>query len=198
MAVRLTKGKKVSLTKEGIKKFIIGLGWELLKDGKVDLDAVAFLCKDKHGKPWCPKDDYFVFYGNTEPESLQGGIIHTGDNRSGGTGDSDDEQIIIDFDKINALAPDITEVSIIVTIYDAAKKKHTFGLLKKAYLKIYKENGEEIIFYDLDETFPTARSVQVGSFDKDVTTGDWSFTAVGLGFEQELDAICSKYGIETE
>lgn len=198
MTVRLTKGKKVSLTKEGVKKFIVGLGWELLRDSKVDLDAVAFLCKDKNGAPWCPKDEYFVFYGNKEPASLNGGIIHTGDNRTGGTGDSDDEQIIIDFDKINALAPDITEVSIIATIYEAAKKNHTFGLLKKAYLKIYKEDGEEVIFYDLDESFPKARSVQVGSFDKDAASGDWSFTAVGLGFEQELGDICDKYGIETE
>lgn len=194
MAISLSKGQKISLTKDhGIKKIIIGLGWEVCSE-PLDLDAIAFLCKDKAGASFCPKDEFFVFFGNLK--TLDGGVEHTGDNRKGGTGDADDEQILVDFTKINTLAPDITELSILVTIYEAAKKNQTFGQLKKAYMKIYKEDGTVIASYDLDQSFPDSRSVQIGSFDKDVSTGEWNFTAIGVGFAQELADICGKYGID--
>lgn len=63
--VSLVKGQKVDLTKgnAGLKKILVGLGWDTNKyDGDdFDLDASAFLL-DKNGKVTTDKD--FVFFNN--------------------------------------------------------------------------------------------------------------------------------------
>ena len=87
MAVSLSKGQKVDLTKTnpGLKKIVIGLGWDTNKyDGgqDFDLDASAFVV-GATGKVKDEKD--FVFYNN--PKGAQGAVVHTGDNRSGGSHD---------------------------------------------------------------------------------------------------------------
>ena len=66
MAVNLSKGQKVDLTKgnPGLSRLIIGLGWDTNKyDGGADfdLDAAAFLL-GASGK--VASDSDFVFYGN--------------------------------------------------------------------------------------------------------------------------------------
>ena len=65
MAVNLSKGQKVDLTKTnpGLTKIFAGLGWDTNKyDGgsDFDLDTAAFLLVDS-GKVGSDKD--FVFYG---------------------------------------------------------------------------------------------------------------------------------------
>ena len=89
MAVRLTKGGRVDLTKgTGLKEAMIGLGWDTNKyDGAADfdLDASAFLL-GANGK--VRKDEDFIFYGNLQ--SLDGGVTHTGDSLSGGSGGDDE------------------------------------------------------------------------------------------------------------
>lgn len=190
--INLSKGQKLSLTKDtGTKKFIIGLGWEISAQ-PLDLDAVAFLTKNDGSTVTIPSESYFLFYN--QKDATGGALVHSGDNRKGGSGDC--EQIIVDFDKINSLDPSVNELSIFVTIFDAIKLKQNFGHLTSAYLRIYKEDGTEVANYDLDAQFPTALSVQIGSFDKDQSTGNWNFTAIGAGFDKELLDICKKYGLD--
>ena len=90
MAVSLTKGQKVDLTKgnPGLSKLLIGLGWDVNRyDGgsAFDLDAAAFLL-DGSGK--VSSDADFVFYGNLRHAS--GGVEHMGDNLTG-EGEGDDK-----------------------------------------------------------------------------------------------------------
>jgi len=71
MAVSLTKGQKVDLTKgnPGLSKLLIGLGWDVNKyDGgsAFDLDAAAFLLS---GAGKVSGDGDFVFYGNLKHAS---------------------------------------------------------------------------------------------------------------------------------
>ena len=66
MAINLTKGQKVSLTKDNpsLSKIVVGLGWDINAfDSGVafDLDAAAFLV-DQNGK--CPTEKEFIFYKN--------------------------------------------------------------------------------------------------------------------------------------
>ena len=66
MGVNLTKGQKVSLTKNnpGLKKLVVGLGWDVNSfdtGGDFDLDAAAFLLTD-NGK--VSRQEDFVFFGN--------------------------------------------------------------------------------------------------------------------------------------
>ena len=96
--VSLSKGQKISLTKEkpGVKNFLVGLGWDVnaFDGADFDLDASAFLL-GSNGK--CPTDKEFIFYGNQKHPS--GAVESMGDNRTG-AGDGDDEQILIDLSKI--------------------------------------------------------------------------------------------------
>lgn len=193
LSVSLSKGQKISLTKDtGIKKIAVALGWEVSSE-PLDLDAVAFALSSRTGKPLCPKEEDFIFYGNKT--AMNNSIIHTGDNRTGGDGDC--EKILVDFEKIKSVDPSVDELAFYVTIFEAAKKNQTFGKLKNAYIKIYKEDNTVFADYDLDQAFPDARSVHIGSFTKDAA-GDWHFTAIGNAVKEELSGVCAKYGIDAE
>jgi len=92
MAVSLTKGQKVDLTKgnPGLNNLLVGLGWDINKfDGgsDFDLDTAAFML-GADGKTASDAD--FVFYGNLKHAS--GGVEHLGDNLTG-EGEGDDEEI---------------------------------------------------------------------------------------------------------
>ena len=101
MAVNLSKGGKVDLTKKkpGLKHLIIGLGWDINKydgGGEFDLDAAAFML-DASGKAASEAD--FVFYNN--PKHVSGSVVHSGDNRTG-AGEGDDEVINVDLSLVPA------------------------------------------------------------------------------------------------
>ena len=123
MPVCLSKGQKVSLTKDnpGLQKVIVGLGWDVNRydtGGDFDLDASVFMLTDS-GK--VSRQEEFVFYGN--PKDPSGAVQHMGDNRTG-AGEGDDEQIMIDLTKV---PENITKIAITVTIYDAESRRQNFG-----------------------------------------------------------------------
>ena len=90
MAVNLSKGQKVDLTKTnpGLSKLLVGLGWDVNKyDGGFDFDLdVSVFLLDANGKVTSDAD--FVFYGNLKHAS--GSVEHRGDNRTG-AGEGDDK-----------------------------------------------------------------------------------------------------------
>lgn len=92
MAINLSKGGRVSLSKEvpGLSKILVGLGWDANSSdtgAEFDLDASAFLL-GASGK--VENDRNFVFYNNLT--SAEGSVVHMGDNRTG-AGEGDDEVI---------------------------------------------------------------------------------------------------------
>ena len=154
MAISLSKGQKIDLTKDNnLQKAIIGLGWDTNRyDGgyDFDLDASAFLVT-AGGKT--VNDHDFIFYNNLQHPS--GGVIHTGDNRTG-DGDGDDEQILIEFGKIPA---DIDKVAITVTIHDAETRSQNFGQVSNAFVRVVNEaSGVELMRYDLTEEYSIENS----------------------------------------
>ena len=138
MAISLQKGGNVNLSKEapGLKKIVIGLGWDpRATDGAAfDLDGSAFLLKTD-GKARSDAD--FIFYNNLK--SVDGSIVHAGDNTTGG-GDGDDEKIAVDLANVPA---DIDKISVAVTIHDAENRKQNFGMVSKAYIRCL--NGDNDI-----------------------------------------------------
>ena len=188
MAVNLTKGQKVDLTKgnPGLSKIVVGLGWDTNKyDGgsDFDLDASAFLC-GADGK--VHSDGNFIFYGNMKAP----GIEHMGDNRTG-AGDGDDEVINV---QLSQLAADVEKVAITVTIYDADKRNQNFGQVSDSYIHIMDAaSGKELIRYDLGEDFSVETAIVVAELYKH--NGEWKFNAVGSGFAGGLAALCGNYGI---
>ena len=91
MAISLNKGGNLSLSKTdpGLKKLLIGLGWDerATSGAEFDLDASVFLLTTS-GK--VRGDHDFIFYNQLK--SADGAVEHTGDNRSG-AGDGDDEAV---------------------------------------------------------------------------------------------------------
>ena len=82
MAVSLSKGGNVSLTKEapGLTEVTVGLGWDVrtTTGTDFDLDASA-IAVNTQGKVY--SDAHFVFFNNKQtPDNT---IVHTGDNRTG-------------------------------------------------------------------------------------------------------------------
>ena len=193
MGINLTKGQKVSLTKEnpGLQNVVVGLGWDVnaFDTGTAyDLDAAAFLLTDT-GKVF--RQDDFIFYGNLKHYS--GAVEHLGDNLTG-AGEGDDEQIKI---ALNLVPENIVRIAFTVTIYDAETRRQNFGQVNNAFIRIYNEaTGEEMLRYDLGEDFSIETAAVFGELYKN--NGEWKFNAIGSGFQGGLAALCANYGIETE
>ncbi len=190
MAISLTKGQKVDLTKgnPGLEKVIIGLGWDTNKyDGGADfdLDAAAFLL-GANGK--VQSDEDFVFYGNLKHKS--GSVEHTGDNLTG-AGDGDDEVIKVDLSKV---PQNVDKIDFTVTIYDADVRRQNFGQVSNAYIHILDAaTGNEVLRFDLGEEFSIETAVVVGELYR--YNGEWKFNAIGSGFSGGLRALCLNYGV---
>lgn len=191
MTIVLSKGQRVDLTKTnpGLTKAIIGLGWDTNKysgGGDFDLDASAFLA-GSNGKVVNELD--FVFYNNLK--SPDGGVEHTGDNRTG-EGDGDDEQIVINFPKLSG---HIERIGIAVTIHEADARNQNFGQVSNAFVRVVNpETNEEILRYDLGEDFSIETAVVVCELYKH--QGEWKFNAIGSGFSGGLAALCRNYGLD--
>jgi len=191
MPINLSKGQKVSLTKDnpGLKNVLVGLGWDVNAfdtGGDFDLDASAFML-GASGKVNQQED--FIFYGNKTHAS--GSITHMGDNRTG-EGEGDDEQIKIDLSKVPA---NVQKIAFTATIYDADARRQNFGQVSNAYIRICDENnGKELMRYDLGEDFSIETAVVFGELYKN--GNEWKFNAIGSGFQGGLEALCNNYGIE--
>ncbi|MEC2057011.1 TerD family protein [Peribacillus psychrosaccharolyticus] len=190
MAISLSKGQKVDLTKSnpGLKNLVVGLGWDTNKyDGgnDFDLDSSVFLL-NASGKVASEKD--FVFFNN-----LQGGngsVVHTGDNLTG-AGDGDDEQIKIDLSKVPA---EVEKIAFTITIHDADARSQNFGQVSNAFVRVVNEqSNEELIRYDLGEDFSIETAVVVAELYRH--GGEWKFNAIGSGYQGGLASLVNDYGL---
>jgi len=190
MAVSLTKGQKVDLTKgnPNLKKVLVGLGWDTNKyDGgyDFDLDAAAFLIGES-GKVHSDLD--FIFYNNLKGGN--GSVEHMGDNLTG-EGEGDDEQVKVDLAKVPA---NIHKIAFTVTIHEADQRGQNFGQVSNAFIRIVNdETGQELIRYDLGEDFSVETAVVVGELYR--YGAEWKFSAIGSGFKGGLHALCKNFGV---
>jgi len=192
MAISLSKGQKVDLTKTnpGLTKVIVGLGWDTNKyDGgkDFDLDASVFLA-NAAGKVGSDSD--FIFYNNKQ--NANGSVVHTGDNRTG-EGDGDDEQVNVD---LAAVPADVEKIAFCITIHDAEARAQNFGQVSNAFVRIVNEaTGAELIRFDLGEDFSVETAVVVGELYRH--SGEWKFSAVGSGYRDGLSGLARDYGLAT-
>ncbi|MBS4190931.1 TerD family protein [Bacillus sp. FJAT-49705] len=191
MAISLSKGQKVDLTKTnpGLSKVIVGLGWDVNKyDGghDFDLDSSVFLLGD-NGK--VTSDIDFVFYNNTNGGN--GSVVHTGDNRTG-EGEGDDEQVKINLANVPS---NIQRITFTITIHEGEARNQNFGQVSNAYARIISEDtGEELIRYDLGEDFSIETALVVGELYRH--NGEWKFSANGSGYQGGLAALAKDFGLQ--
>ena len=190
MAITLSKGQKVSLTKgnPGLKHLVVGLGWDTNKyDGvfDFDLDSAAFLLGEG-GK--VNNDADFIFYNNLKHSS--GAVEHLGDNLTG-AGDGDDEQIKVDLSLVPA---NVSKIAFTVTIHEALERRQNFGQVSNSFVRVVNEDTkEELLNYELGEDFSIETAIVVCEIYRH--NGEWKFNALGSGFEGGLEALCKNFGI---
>ncbi|MFG2111142.1 TerD family protein [Streptomyces sp. NPDC048718] len=189
MAVSLSKGGNVSLTKEapGLAAVTVGLGWDVrtTTGTEFDLDASA-IGVDAMGK--VVSDGHFVFFNNkSTPDQT---IVHTGDNRTG-EGSGDDEQISVN---LAGLAPGVDKIVFPVSIYDAVTRSQNFGQVRNAYIRIVNQaGGEELARYDLSEDAAVETAMVFGELYRN--GAEWKFRAVGQGYASGLEGIARDFGV---
>lgn len=191
MAINLSKGQKVDLTKTnpGLTTVLVGLGWDTNKyDGGGDFDLdVSVFCANGAGKVDNPKN--FVFFNN--PQNENGSVAHTGDNRTG-AGGGDDEQIRVELTNVPA---GIEKIAFAITIYEADQRRQNFGQVANSYVRILNEaTGAELLRFDLGEDFSVETGVVVGELYRH--GGEWKFNAIGNGYRNGLDGLTRDYGLQ--
>lgn len=183
--INLKKGQNISLAKEapGLKKVAVALGWDESGCGEsFDMDVQVFGV-NADGKV---EEKNFVFYNNLVTE----GIVHTGDNTSGG-GDGDDETINVD---LAAVSSDVQRIVATVTIHEAAAKSQNMGQISNAFARIYDiETGVEIARLDLTEDYSIFDSMKVCEFYRH--NGEWKFKALEQGMEGSLPKMLESFGL---
>lgn len=189
MAVSLTKGGNVSLTKEApsMKTALTGLGWDarVTDGGAFDLDASVFMVTES-GK--VVSDQGFIFFN--QKNSPCGSVEHLGDNLTG-EGDGDDEQVKVNFDKVPA---DIKKLVFAVTIHEADARNQNFGMVSNAYIRIVNADGNvEIARFDLSEDASTETAMIFGELYRH--NDEWKFKAIGQGFSGGLKALAQQHGV---
>ena len=195
MSINLQKGQKIDLTKkgDGLNRIMVGLGWDeaqpaprhnggglfgLFKSQpqqqmqNIDCDASAILLND-NGKLYGREvNDYCVYYGNLSHYS--GAIQHQGDNLTG-AGDGDDEQIMVDLNRVPA---DVARIVFVVNIYDASVRGQHFGMIQNAFIRLVNlVNNSEICKFDLSENYFGMTGMIVGEIYR--YNGEWKFNAIG-------------------
>ncbi len=183
MPINLTKGQRIDV---GLQQAGIGLGWSPSNDASsepYDLDASAFMLGES-GK--LVSSDFFVFYN--QPTSPDGAVRSSGDNKDG-EGEGDDETL---FASLGSVDPRVVEIIFVVTIHDAKERRHNFGQVRNAFIRIYDQaNGQEICKYELDEDFSTESAVEFGRLYR--RGGAWKFEAIGRGHQGGLEALLALY-----
>lgn len=191
MAVVLTKGQKVDLTKNtpNLHTILVGLGWDINHVGgpSYDLDASVFLLDDT-GKVKGEQD--FIFYNN--PVGGNQSVFYSGDNRTG-AGASDDEQIRI---VLPSIPQHIKRIAFSITIHDAGVKGQSFSQISNAYVRIVNEqNQSELLRFNLQQ-FSVETAIVTAELYR--YQNEWKFNAIGSGFQGGLAALCRNFGLEVE
>ena len=195
MGINLQKGQKIDLTKggSGLSHIMVGLGWDEVRPTPqpssggfmglfksqpqpqtqdIDCDASVILL-DANGKLYGnDTNDYCVFFGNLSHYS--GAIQHRGDNLTG-AGDGDDEQIMVDLNRVPA---DVAKIVFVVNIYDANVRGQHFGMIQNAFIRLVNlTNNSEICRFNLSENYYGMTGMVVGEIYR--YNGEWKFNAIG-------------------
>jgi tellurium resistance protein TerD len=86
----------------------------------------------------------------------------------------------------------VTEISIIVTIHDAAARNQNFGQVRNSFIRIFDENTEETILkFELDEDFSIETAVEFGRIYR--RNNEWKFEAVGMGMKGGLQDFVDRF-----
>lgn len=171
MGVSLTKGQKISLTKEvgaGLNRTAVGVGWGKKKGffGKkdVDLDASAILYDANKNSVDA------VWFGQLR--SVDGSVVHTGDDRAGGGDEqSPNEVITVDLQSVPA---NVASIVFVVNSYSG----ETFKGVPFAFCNIVNSATDaEIARYNLNTDGGDYKGFVIAKVYRH--DAEWRFHAIG-------------------
>lgn len=174
MSVSLSKGQKVSLSKDGatLTRIFMGLGWDVAKaggflgglfggDGDIDLDA-SCLVFDESGQLM----DQIWF---RQLKGMNGAVVHTGDNLTG-AGDGDDESIKVDLSRLPGNVK-----SLVFTVNSF--RGQTFDKVANAYCRVVDDvSNKELAKFILSESGSHTGMVMAKIYRH---SGEWKIHAIG-------------------
>ena len=204
MAVNLVKGQKVDLRKDSggsLNKVMVGLGWDEAKksgglfgslfgsgNANIDCDASVILCGADGKVAGHNLNDYVVYFANLRHAS--GAIVHRGDNLTG-AGEGDDEQVMVDLQRVPA---NVDKLVFCVNIYDANKRNQHFGMIRNCFIRVVDTEGNrEICRYNLTDDYSGMTGLIVAEIYR--RNGGWKFNAIGQGVQDasRLDSLIKLY-----
>jgi tellurium resistance protein TerZ len=177
MSISLTKGQKISLSKDntGLSQIFMGLGWDVGANkkggifggllggasGDIDLDASCLVFSDTGelvDQIWFQK-----------LRGMKDAIIHTGDNLTG-EGAGDDEVIRVD---LNSLPASVKTLIFTVNSF----RGQTFDMVTNAYCRVVDEKGgTELAKFNLSEAGSHTGLVMAKIYRHN---GEWKLHAIG-------------------
>ena len=194
--LNLQKNDILDLTKKNpsLNNLIVGTGWDVVKPkglfgglfgsgSDYDLDLFA-LKLDSEGKLMSKG---IVYFG----AKIHEGIHSTGDNITG-EGEGDDEQIIVNLDK---LPVDCERIVFAVAIYQANQRGQKFSNVENAFVRLVDmdkgRSGEEICRFNLTENGGDNTAIIMAELIKN--NGNWSFKAIGQYLKANIEQISRMY-----
>jgi tellurium resistance protein TerD len=199
MGISLEKGQSINLQKStyDLSRVTVGLGWDVAepsagggfmsklfapKQEEYDLDVIAFLL-GSNGKVVDLGNQLVggdvIFYNSLKHPS--GRIWLTGDNRTG-AGDGDDEQIIVELDRLDQR---YQQIVFVVQIYKGEERGQHFGAVKNAFIRAEDARGTEMVRFSISSNreFEGKRSMIFAEVER--SGANWKFRAIGTPFASD-------------
>ncbi|MCB9983799.1 MAG: TerD family protein [Rhodospirillales bacterium] len=172
-----------------LRRLAIGAGWDVnaFNADTLDLDLSVFLLNKENVTR---VDSDFVFYN--QPETLDGGVKHRGDSRTG-AGDGDDENILVD---LHAVPFDIMSMAISITIYKGYEKQQDLGSLRNAYVRIVNaDTNHELCRYVIDKVLEDRSEIGVVIAHLNREGPKWHFKPEADFVPGGLSELGKRYGL---
>jgi tellurium resistance protein TerD len=172
-----------------LKSILIGLGWDPgpANAPDPDLNVAAFLLNSS-GQVRNGLD--FIFYNN--PQSLDGTVTHSGDNRTGGGQPGVDDEIITL--ELSQIPQDISKIVVSVSLHSVGPAPQNFGQARNAFVRLVNQlNNQEIARFDLTDDMGVESAMIFGEIYRQGPA--WRFKAIGQGVAGGLRALASSLGV---
>jgi len=181
MPISLAKGQKISLTKEAgstsLSKVFMGVGWDMAQPQKSGLFAGIF--SGRNGSESIDLDASCIMFNEQKQLvdvvyfgqllSKDGSVRHAGDNLTG-EGDGDDEQIIVELNRIPSPVK-----TLVFTV--SSFRGQTFDQVANAYCRIVDgANNQEIAKYTLTSQGSHTAQIMAKIYQH---SGEWKMAALG-------------------
>ena len=211
MAITLTKGQKINLTKESgerLTNFCVGVNWGAIETIKkslfgskkviedVDLDLSCIMTDDNGNLVdyiYSPDYNNYLQKNNLplgKLTSTDGALKHSGDDRKGDSGGDDgldNEVLTVDLTRVNN---SVTKIFFFINIYLNEGQSHDFSKIPYAKIRMYEGSSTKVnkihSSYDIatDSSYVNKKALIMGKLYK--KNDEWKFDAIGDATEDNM------------